>query len=182
MDNTLASRLVQARSQRGQSQMELATSSGVAAAQISRYESGRSKPRTEVVARLAKALDVSFEWLLNGALEQSGDVRTTVSKVASSTHADPEAQEKSKTTLLEREGPRLVRAADPINIDSAQLQHLAVQLVGFHAERAALQQVVERLKKVHVDGSALNGIERQLAAVEADILDTQEELRILIKE
>jgi len=165
MDDTLANRLVQARSLRGWSQMDLASSSGVAAAQISRYESGRSKPRTEIVARLAKALEVHFEWLLSGSEER----------------AAPTSDTKAQDASLNQEGARLVRVADPIDINPAQLQQLAVQLVGFHSERSALQLVVERLTKVQVDASALNGIERQLAAVEADILDTQEEIRTLVK-
>lgn len=66
MDNELSQRLVKARSGHGWSQADLAEVSGVAAAQISRYEAGRSKPRTEVVAKLARALAVSFEWLLDG--------------------------------------------------------------------------------------------------------------------
>jgi transcriptional regulator with XRE-family HTH domain len=56
-------RLIKARSGLGWSQQDLAEASGVAAAQISRYEAGRSAPRPEVVARLAKALNVQFEWL-----------------------------------------------------------------------------------------------------------------------
>ena len=67
MDETLKLRLVKARSAMGWSQQGLADVSGVAAAQISRYEAGRSVPRPEVVARLARALGVQFEWLATGA-------------------------------------------------------------------------------------------------------------------
>lgn len=66
MDSELPQRLIKARSGHGWSQADLAQVSGVAAAQISRYEQGRSKPRSEVVAKLAKALAVSFEWLAFG--------------------------------------------------------------------------------------------------------------------
>lgn len=66
MDEYLSQRLVKARSGHGWSQADLAEVSGVAAAQISRYEAGRSKPRAEVVAKLAKALAVSFDWLREG--------------------------------------------------------------------------------------------------------------------
>lgn len=66
MDSELSQRLIKARSGHGWSQADLAEVSGVAAAQISRYEQGRSKPRTEVTAKLAKALAVSFEWLAYG--------------------------------------------------------------------------------------------------------------------
>lgn len=66
MDSELSQRLIKARSGHGWSQADLAEVSGVAAAQISRYEQGRSKPRTEVIAKLAKALAVRFEWLAYG--------------------------------------------------------------------------------------------------------------------
>lgn len=66
MEDDLAHRLIKARSGHGWSQAELAEVSGVAAAQISRYEAGRSKPRSEIVAKLAKALAVRFDWLAYG--------------------------------------------------------------------------------------------------------------------
>lgn len=66
MDNALALRIIKARSGHGWSQADLAEVSGVAAAQISRYEQGRNTPRPEVIAKLAKALAVSFEWLAYG--------------------------------------------------------------------------------------------------------------------
>ncbi|MDH0776363.1 helix-turn-helix domain-containing protein [Delftia tsuruhatensis] len=76
MDSELPQRLIKARSGHGWSQADLAEVSGVAAAQISRYEQGRSKPRTEVTAKLAKALAVSFEWLAygRGPIDDGSDV------------------------------------------------------------------------------------------------------------
>jgi len=65
-----ARRLVAARSAKGWSQQVLADASAVAAAQISRYESGRSNPRPALVARLSNALEVPFEWLLEGRGQQ----------------------------------------------------------------------------------------------------------------
>lgn len=66
MDENLPQRLVKARSGHGWSQADLSEVSGVAAAQISRYEAGRSRPRMEVVAKLAKAMGVNFDWLAYG--------------------------------------------------------------------------------------------------------------------
>lgn len=66
MDKSLAQRIIKTRSSLGWTQNELAQASGVAAAQISRYEQGRSQPRTEVISKLANALNVKFEWLLKG--------------------------------------------------------------------------------------------------------------------
>ncbi len=72
MNNALAQRLIKARSSHGWSQADLAESSGVAAAQISRYEQGRTTPRPPVVAKLAKALGVRFEWLAFGQDDTAG--------------------------------------------------------------------------------------------------------------
>lgn len=70
----LSERLIKARSERGWSQQTLANTSGIAPAQISRYELGSSSPRSEVVMRLAKALGVSYEWLRDGGgLESKSD-------------------------------------------------------------------------------------------------------------
>ena len=76
MNEDFQHRLVKARSGHGWSQAELAEVSGVAPAQISRYELGKSKPRTEVVAKLAKAMAVSFDWLAygKGEIEAGVDV------------------------------------------------------------------------------------------------------------
>jgi transcriptional regulator with XRE-family HTH domain len=76
MGETLRLRLLKARSAMGWSQQNLAEVSGVAAAQISRYEAGRSAPRAEVVAKLAKALKVEFDWLAlgTGPVGAPGDV------------------------------------------------------------------------------------------------------------
>lgn len=69
MQEDFPHRLTRARSGHGWSQAELAEVSGVAPAQISRYELGKSKPRTEVIAKLAKSLAVGFDWLAYGTGE-----------------------------------------------------------------------------------------------------------------
>ncbi|UBB17768.1 helix-turn-helix domain-containing protein [Comamonas odontotermitis] len=76
MNEDFQHRLVKARSGHGWSQAELAEVSGIAPAQISRYEQGKSKPRTEVIAKLAKALAVGFDWLAygKGEIEAGFDV------------------------------------------------------------------------------------------------------------
>lgn len=65
--DNLASRLIRARSSRGWSQQDLSKASTVAAAQISRYEQGSNAPRPPVIAKLAAALGVSFDWLMSGS-------------------------------------------------------------------------------------------------------------------
>lgn len=59
-------RLIARRADQGLSQEELSQRSGVAAAQISRYELGKSNPRPNVIAKLAEALNVPFDWLAYG--------------------------------------------------------------------------------------------------------------------
>lgn len=71
MDKALAQRIIKTRSSLGWSQADLAQASGIAAAQISRYEQGRSQPRPEVLAKISKALSVDFEWLLKGEQQHS---------------------------------------------------------------------------------------------------------------
>lgn len=64
--DNFSQRLMSARSLQGMSQQALAEASGVAAAQISRYESGKSSPRPEVVAKMSRAMGVDFDWLFTG--------------------------------------------------------------------------------------------------------------------
>lgn len=65
-DTDFVDRLIKARSALGWSQAELSQVSGISATQISRYESGISSPRPQAVGRLAKSLNVSFDWLSHG--------------------------------------------------------------------------------------------------------------------
>lgn len=48
----------------GLSQLDLEERSGVSQNSISRYESGGSEPTAEGLRRLARALEVSIDWLL----------------------------------------------------------------------------------------------------------------------
>lgn len=65
-NDTFAKRLIQRRAEQGYSQEELSKISGIAAAQISRYEAGRNKPRANIIAKLAETLEVPFNWLAYG--------------------------------------------------------------------------------------------------------------------
>lgn len=67
-NDTFAARLAQTRAEKGLSQSDLAELTGIAPAQISRYESGRNVPRPGIVAKLATALSVSFGWLTTGQI------------------------------------------------------------------------------------------------------------------
>ncbi len=66
-----ASRLKQPRAQRGLSQTELAETVGVHYNHIGRYERGQSKPTAEILTRLAEALGVSGDLLMEGRADEA---------------------------------------------------------------------------------------------------------------
>ena len=57
--------LLRLRADRGMTQKDLAKASGVSVPQIARYETGNSKPRMTAITKLAKALEVEPEELIN---------------------------------------------------------------------------------------------------------------------
>ena len=59
-----ANRLYEALNIRGMKQIELAQKCGIGKSSISQWLSGRSKPNSENVYKLAKALDVEEAWLM----------------------------------------------------------------------------------------------------------------------
>lgn len=66
LNEDFISRLIKTRSALGWSQANLSKASGISATQLSRYESGLSEPRPQALGRLAKALNVQFDWLARG--------------------------------------------------------------------------------------------------------------------
>lgn len=60
---TFSERLASRRIELQISQSELSRLSNIAVAQISRYESRRTKPRKDIISRLAQALNVDYKWL-----------------------------------------------------------------------------------------------------------------------
>lgn len=66
MTATFSERLVKARSSLGWSQAQLSEACGISPTQISRYESSISAPRPQAIGKLAKALNVNFDWLAKG--------------------------------------------------------------------------------------------------------------------
>jgi transcriptional regulator with XRE-family HTH domain len=61
-------RLKAVRETRGLSQNDLERVTGVSNVQISRYEQGKSEPSLEIVAKFAKTLDVTVDYLV-GAVD-----------------------------------------------------------------------------------------------------------------
>jgi len=69
MQNTFAERLRALRKKRGISQAELAEQTQVHFTQISRYERGETNPNAETVSKIAKALDTTVDYLMNGTTD-----------------------------------------------------------------------------------------------------------------
>lgn len=61
MNDTFAEKLAYLRAQKGMTQRELAALTGIAWSMISKYESGKSKPRLKVLLRLEEALGCAGE-------------------------------------------------------------------------------------------------------------------------
>lgn len=69
MKKGLATRLVEARKSKGLSQQELAALAKVHYTNIGRYERGEANPSTDILNRIAKALEASPDFLMNGTLQ-----------------------------------------------------------------------------------------------------------------
>ena len=66
MADTFGARLIRARVEKGLTQSDLAAISGIAPAQVSRYEADKNQPRLLVLRKLAAALDIAPDRLLAG--------------------------------------------------------------------------------------------------------------------
>ncbi len=62
-------RLKQARVNKGLSQNQLAKEIGVHVTNISRYERGENRPTSDVLTKLANALDVTGDFLMDGSMD-----------------------------------------------------------------------------------------------------------------
>jgi transcriptional regulator with XRE-family HTH domain len=69
MKKGLPQRLAEARKNKGLSQQELATAAAVHYTNIGRYERGEANPSTDILNRIAKALEASPDFLMNGTLQ-----------------------------------------------------------------------------------------------------------------
>lgn len=65
---TLSDRLLDARKSKGVSQQELAKQAKVHFTNVGKYERGEANPSADVLNRIAKALEISPDYLLNGTL------------------------------------------------------------------------------------------------------------------
>ena len=81
-NNTFSKRLIQRRAQLGYSQEELSKLTGIAAAQISRYEAGINKPRANIISKIANCLSVPFSWLAYGDTSELIDINKNEDNVS----------------------------------------------------------------------------------------------------
>lgn len=65
-----AERLKTLRKKKGLSQQDLADKIGVHFTQVSRYERGDFKPNTDAMNKIAKALDTTVDFLMNGTASE----------------------------------------------------------------------------------------------------------------
>lgn len=70
---SLAERLKNARKNKSLSQQELAKASDVHYSNIGRYERSDAKPSAEVLNRIAQALEISPDFLINGTLQDKAE-------------------------------------------------------------------------------------------------------------
>ncbi len=75
-------RIKRARLERGWSQAELARRMPVTQPSVAEWESGRKTPNMKNLVRLAKLLDVGFEWLSTGRGEMRPPPTLSVSEAA----------------------------------------------------------------------------------------------------
>lgn len=73
-------RIKRARQERGWSQAELARRMSVTQPSVAEWESGRKAPNMKNLVRLAKLLDVGFEWLSTGRGEMRPSPALSVSE------------------------------------------------------------------------------------------------------
>ncbi len=67
-------RLKQARTKKGISQNQLAKDIGVHVTNISRYERGENRPTSDVLTKLANALDVTGDFLMDGSMDDKAQM------------------------------------------------------------------------------------------------------------
>lgn len=96
----LETRIREARTQRGWSQADLARRMNVAQPTVSGWEAGRKAPRTNLMARLARILGVSFEWLTTGRGEMAGGTTVLVARDGKASAYLPEMEADEQQLLM----------------------------------------------------------------------------------
>lgn len=104
MNETFAERLRRLRKQKRLSQADVANLMEVHYAQVSRYERGETKPNTQAATKLAQALEVTVDYLMNGTeddmMKQAGLDREIIARFKQVQHLDSE-EKKTVLSLLD---------------------------------------------------------------------------------
>lgn len=69
MKQQLSDRILEARKKKGISQQDLGKAAKVHFSNVGKYERGEAIPAADILNRMAKALDVTTDYLLNGTLQ-----------------------------------------------------------------------------------------------------------------
>lgn len=97
---TFSDRLKELRKKKGISQAELANLIEVHFTQVSRYERGDTKPNAEAMTRLAKALDTTVDFLMNGSTDDVAQEAGLDKEMISRFKAVQEFNSDDKKTVL----------------------------------------------------------------------------------
>ncbi len=98
---SLGRRLKEERIKKGVSQQKLAEITDTHYSNIGRYERAGAKPSAEVLNRIAQALEVSPDYLINGTLEDKANVNITDEKLLSQFKKIEKMPEDKKQLLVE---------------------------------------------------------------------------------
>lgn len=140
MANTFGARLVIARNEKGLSQTTVAERANMAQTQLSRYETGRARPRLKLVLTLASVLAVDPDWLLAG---DEGDASEDGEGTVRSQFRVPAPIHEAIARLAKASGRSL----------NAEIVHRLAQTLGedFAAEQPAAQPLLaEMLSQMRV--------------------------------
>jgi transcriptional regulator with XRE-family HTH domain len=91
----------QARTKRGLSQSELASTIGVHVTNISRYERGENRPTSDVLSKLANALGTTVDFLMSGSLHELEDTQISDKELLSQFKRAEDLPQKKKKLVKE---------------------------------------------------------------------------------
>lgn len=98
---TFGERLKQEREKKGLSKGDLSKLIGLHYTQLGRYERDEATPKSDVLTKIANALDISTDYLMNGTVADLAEERISNKKLISSFQ---------KITLLSEESQKVVLA------------------------------------------------------------------------
>jgi transcriptional regulator with XRE-family HTH domain len=98
---TFAENLKKWRASKNISQEELSGKIGIHPVQLSRYERGQTTPSIDVVQKIAEALDISIDELVNGSLNKNADSNISDRELLSMFKKVQLLNDKQKDTVMD---------------------------------------------------------------------------------